>query len=92
MTADAFFNDRRDQIVALARRYAVPTIYEFRTLVAAGGLVSYGPDIAASYRQTGVLVSRVLKGEKPADLPVMPNMNVRLARLTVRQPRAMLIC
>lgn len=71
MTADVFFNERRDQIVALASRYAMPTIYEFRQFVAAGGLVSYGPDLAASYRETGVLVGRVLKGEKPADLPVM---------------------
>jgi putative ABC transport system substrate-binding protein len=71
MTADVFFNERREQIVALANRYAMPTIYEFRQFVAAGGLVSYGPDLAASYRETGVLVGRVLKGEKPADLPVM---------------------
>ena len=71
MTADAFFNDRREQIIALAARYSVPTIYEFRLVVAAGGLVSYGPNLAASYRETGALVGRVLKGEKPADLPVM---------------------
>jgi putative ABC transport system substrate-binding protein len=71
MTADVLFNERRDQIVALAKRYSVPTIYEFRQFVAAGGLVSYGPILAASYRETGVLVGRVLKGEKPADLPVM---------------------
>ncbi len=71
MTADVFFNERREQIVALAKRYEMPTIYEFRHFAAAGGLVSYGPDLAASYRETGVLVGRVLKGEKPADLPVM---------------------
>jgi putative ABC transport system substrate-binding protein len=71
MTADVLFNERRDQVAALAKRYAMPTIYEFRQFVAAGGLVSYGPDLAASYRETGLLVSRVLKGEKPADLPVM---------------------
>ena len=71
MTADVFFNERKDQIVALTRRFAVPTIYEFRAFVDAGGLVSYGPDIFASYRQAGLLVGRILKGEKPRDLPVM---------------------
>lgn len=55
----------------MAKRYAVPTIYEFRHFVAAGGLLSYGPDTTDSYRQTGNLVGRVLKGERPADLPVM---------------------
>ncbi len=62
---------RDDQIIAFAKRYAVPTIYEFRYYVAAGGLVSYGPDILDSYRLTGNLVGRILKGEKPGDLPVM---------------------
>ncbi|MBV9461406.1 MAG: ABC transporter substrate-binding protein [Bradyrhizobium sp.] len=71
MTADVVFNDRREQIVALARRYAVPTIYEWRSFVDAGGLVSYGPDIFATYRQVGALVGRILRGEKPGDLPVM---------------------
>jgi putative ABC transport system substrate-binding protein len=71
MTADTLFTDRQDQIIALAKRYAIPTIYEFRHFVAAGGLISYGPDILDSYRQTGNLVGRILKGEKPADLPVM---------------------
>jgi putative ABC transport system substrate-binding protein len=70
ITADALFTDRH-QIVALAKRYAVPTIYEFRHFVVAGGLISYGPDPHDSYRQTGSLVGRILKGEKPADLPVM---------------------
>jgi len=71
ITADALFTDRQHQIVALAKRYAVPTIYEFRHFVVAGGLFSYGPDPHDSYRQAGNLVGRVLKGEKPADLPVM---------------------
>jgi putative ABC transport system substrate-binding protein len=71
MTADTLFTDRHDHIIALAKRYAVPTIYEFRYYVVAGGLASYGPDILDSYRQTGNLVGRILKGEKPADLPVM---------------------
>lgn len=71
MTADALFTDRRHQVVALAKLYAVPTIYEFRHFVEAGGLFSYGPEPNASYRQTGNLVGRILKGERPADLPVM---------------------
>jgi putative tryptophan/tyrosine transport system substrate-binding protein len=71
ITADALFTDRQHQIVALAKRYAVPTIYEFHHFVVAGGLISYGPDPHDSYRQAGSLVGRVLKGEKPADLPVM---------------------
>ena len=71
ITTDVMFNDRREQIVALAKRYAVPTIYEWRSFALAGGLVSYGPDRLASYRQAGVLVGRILKGEKAGDLPVM---------------------
>lgn len=71
MTADVVFNERREQIVALAARYRVPTIYEWRSFVDAGGLISYGPDIFAIYRQFALLVARVLKGEKPGDLPVM---------------------
>jgi putative ABC transport system substrate-binding protein len=71
VAADALFTDRQHQIVALAKRYAVSTIYEFRHFVVAGGLFSYGPDSNDSYRQTGTLVGRILKGQKPADLPVM---------------------
>jgi putative ABC transport system substrate-binding protein len=71
ITADALFTDRQHQIIALAKRFSVPTIYEFRHFVVAGGLISYGPDPQDSYRQTGGLVGRILKGEKPADLPVM---------------------
>lgn len=67
---DALFSDRRDQIVALARRYSVPTIYEFAGFVVAGGLISYGRGISDEYRQAGILAGRILKGEKPADLPV----------------------
>ena len=68
--ADAFFNSRREQLLALASRYAVPTIYENRGFTAAGGLISYGIDNAALARQAGIYAGRILKGEKPAELPV----------------------
>jgi putative tryptophan/tyrosine transport system substrate-binding protein len=71
ISADALFNDHRDQIIALASRYSVPTIYEWREAVAAGGLISYGTGRLDAFRQNGILVGRILKGEKPSDLPVL---------------------
>jgi putative ABC transport system substrate-binding protein len=68
--ADAFLNSRRDQLVMLASRHAVPAIYERRDYVQAGGLISYGASLSAVARQTGVYVGNILKGAKPADLPV----------------------
>jgi putative ABC transport system substrate-binding protein len=68
---DAFFFSRRDQIVALAARHGVAMSHSNRETVEAGGLMSYGANLADSYRQAGVYVSRILKGEKPSDLPVM---------------------
>jgi putative ABC transport system substrate-binding protein len=68
---DALFTDHRDQIVALARRHSIPTIYELRDFVVAGGLISYGTGISDMFRQAGILAGRILKGERPADLPVL---------------------
>ena len=68
--SDAFFNNLRDQIIALASRYAVPAIYDTPVFTAAGGLMTYGPSITEAYRQLGIYVGRVLHGVKPADLPV----------------------
>jgi putative tryptophan/tyrosine transport system substrate-binding protein len=68
---DVEFAALRRQIVALAAHHAIPTIYFQKEFVAAGGLISYGPHFADGYRQAGIYVSRILKGEKPAELPIM---------------------
>jgi putative tryptophan/tyrosine transport system substrate-binding protein len=69
--ASPFFNTRREQLVVLAARHALPTIYEWRDFAAAGGLMSYGTSLADAYRQAGVYAGRILKGAKPADLPIV---------------------
>ena len=68
---DVFFLTRRDQIVALANRLRIATMYNLREYVVAGGLVSYAPSIAEVFRQAGIYVAKILKGAKPADLPVL---------------------
>jgi putative ABC transport system substrate-binding protein len=89
---DGLFNTRREQLVALASRHAVPAIYPWREVAAAGGLITYGPSLTAAGRQMGIYAGKILKGAKPADLPVQQptkfelvvNLNTAAAlRLTV---------
>ncbi len=71
VSADSLFTSHSDQLVALAARHSIPTMYYAREFVAAGGLISYAANFADSYRQAGSYVARILKGEKAADLPVL---------------------
>lgn len=75
VTASPFFNSRRAHIVALAARHAVPAVYSVREFALAGGLMSYGTNLADSYRVIGLYAGRILKGEKPAELPVVQSTN-----------------
>jgi putative ABC transport system substrate-binding protein len=75
---DTFFSSQSEQLAALGVRHAVPTIYQNREFAVAGGLLSYGADTADAYRLTGNYVGRVLRGDKPADLPVQQATKVEL--------------
>jgi len=75
---DAFFSSRLEQLAALSIRHAVPTVYHFREFAAAGGLISYGGSITDAFHATGVYTGRILKGDKPADLPVQQVTKVEL--------------
>ncbi|MFL5093068.1 MAG: ABC transporter substrate binding protein, partial [Xanthobacteraceae bacterium] len=71
IASDTFLSSRKGQLIMLAARHAVPTMYYEREFAAAGGLISYGTDFADSYRQAGAYTGRILKGAKPNDLPVL---------------------
>ena len=78
VAADAFFNTRREQFVVLTARHALPAIFHFREFAAAGGLMSYGPSLTDAYRQEGLYAGRILKGEKPAEMPVQQAVKIEL--------------
>jgi putative tryptophan/tyrosine transport system substrate-binding protein len=86
--ADPFFNGRREQLVTLAAHYSVPAMYELREYALAGGLMSYGTNLADAYRQVGNYAARVLKGDKPADLPVVQSSKFELV-INLRTAKAL---
>ena len=95
---DVFFNSRSEQLAALTVRHAVPAIYQYREFVAAGGLMSYGASFADIYHQTGIYTGRVLKGERPQELPVIQStkaeliLNLKTAKaLGLAVPTALLV-
>jgi putative ABC transport system substrate-binding protein len=83
--SDAFFNSRREQLVALASRYAVPAIYEWRDFTEVGGLISYGTLRSAAFRQLGAYAGMILNDAKPADLPVVQTTRFELVIKTAKR-------
>jgi putative ABC transport system substrate-binding protein len=78
VSSNFLFNSRIEQVTALAARYAIPTLYSSREFVVAGGLISYGISLIEHYRQIGLCTGRILKGEKPADLPIIQATKIEL--------------
>lgn len=88
VTASPLAGVHREQIISLANRHKLPSVFAYRHFVAAGGLLSYGPDLVSPYRRAASYVSRILKGEKPADLPVQAATNYELA-INVKASKAL---
>ena len=86
--ADGLMNDRSDQIAAIALQHSILTIYQYREFANVGGLMSYGGSITEAYRRVGVYAGRILKGEKPSDLPVRQSTKVELV-INLRTAKAL---